>query len=128
AIKASNHYFIFFFSSRRRHTRWPRDWSSDVCSSDLAPSVKWEACIGDESGSQEVPDPSRVSGMPSGASGPDVGCGMCICAHNAPDGRTVGLTDRDTTASAKASEMDFNRSMSVPQAFLDQTSFSADGD
>src|SRR5690625_2735067 len=27
--------FLFFFSSRRRHTRWPRDWSSDVCSSDL---------------------------------------------------------------------------------------------
>src|SRR5690625_276205 len=27
--------FFFFFSSRRRHTRWPRDWSSDVCSSDL---------------------------------------------------------------------------------------------
>src|SRR5439155_14883500 len=25
----------FFFSSRGRHTRWPRDWSSDVCSSDL---------------------------------------------------------------------------------------------
>src|SRR5690625_6679379 len=24
-----------FFSSRRRHTRWRRDWSSDVCSSDL---------------------------------------------------------------------------------------------
>src|SRR5207253_6442359 len=23
-------------SSRRRHTRWPRDWSSDVCSSDLS--------------------------------------------------------------------------------------------
>src|SRR5699024_11725179 len=26
----------FFFSSRRRHTRSKRDWSSDVCSSDLA--------------------------------------------------------------------------------------------
>src|SRR5690606_25490031 len=26
---------IFFFSSRRRHTRFSRDWSSDVCSSDL---------------------------------------------------------------------------------------------
>src|SRR5699024_11682050 len=26
---------IFFFSSRRRHTRSKRDWSSDVCSSDL---------------------------------------------------------------------------------------------
>src|SRR5690554_7619342 len=29
------HYVIFFFSSRRRHTRCGRDWSSDVCSSDL---------------------------------------------------------------------------------------------
>src|SRR5215510_15673136 len=29
-----------FFSSRRRHTRWPRDWSSDVCSSDLAAPAK----------------------------------------------------------------------------------------
>src|SRR5256884_6451613 len=27
--------FAFFFSSRRRHTRCSRDWSSDVCSSDL---------------------------------------------------------------------------------------------
>src|SRR2546429_7666529 len=30
---------FFFFSSRRRHTRCSRDWSSDVCSSDLAPAV-----------------------------------------------------------------------------------------
>src|SRR5438105_5728309 len=28
--------FVFFFSSRRRHTRSTRDWSSDVCSSDLS--------------------------------------------------------------------------------------------
>src|SRR5882762_11467214 len=27
--------FVFFFSSRRRHTRFKCDWSSDVCSSDL---------------------------------------------------------------------------------------------
>src|SRR5256884_6189098 len=31
--------FFFFFSSRRRHTRCSRDWSSDVCSSDLTESV-----------------------------------------------------------------------------------------
>src|SRR2546422_4187069 len=31
--------FIFFFSSRRRHTICSRDWSSDVCSSDL-PSAR----------------------------------------------------------------------------------------
>src|SRR2546422_1633281 len=30
--------FFFFFSSRRRHTRCSRDWSSDVCSSDLRPA------------------------------------------------------------------------------------------
>src|SRR5256885_4483084 len=29
-------FFFFFFSSRRRHTRLQGDWSSDVCSSDLA--------------------------------------------------------------------------------------------
>src|SRR5207302_8098926 len=29
---------FFFFSSRRRHTRFSRDWSSDVCSSDLISS------------------------------------------------------------------------------------------
>src|SRR6266568_733219 len=36
--------FCFFFSSRRRHTRWNCDWSSDVCSSDLPAklAVKFE--------------------------------------------------------------------------------------
>src|SRR5690606_40432243 len=32
--------FFFFFSSRRRHTRFSRDWSSDVCSSDLVPGSR----------------------------------------------------------------------------------------
>src|SRR2546429_3464295 len=35
---------VFFFSSRRRHTRCSRDWSSDVCSSDLHqldPMASW---------------------------------------------------------------------------------------
>src|SRR5690554_7214035 len=31
--------FFFFFSSRRRHTRCGRDWSSDVCSSDLTLTI-----------------------------------------------------------------------------------------
>src|SRR2546429_2096047 len=33
---------VFFFSSRRRHTRCSRDWSSDVCSSDLTDQWPWE--------------------------------------------------------------------------------------
>src|SRR5438309_9771563 len=40
--------FSFFFSSRRRHTRWNCDWSSDVCSSDLGsgPTGPARACDG----------------------------------------------------------------------------------
>src|SRR5699024_11294686 len=36
---ATRDLLYFFFSSRRRHTRSKRDWSSDVCSSDL---VEWK--------------------------------------------------------------------------------------
>src|SRR6266496_1400831 len=43
---------IFFFSSRRRHTRSLRDWSSDVCSSDLDQRV------------EQPGDPGRVLGVP----------------------------------------------------------------
>src|SRR3989440_1999300 len=41
--------YFFFFSSRRRHTRSDRDWSSDVCSSDLGAQVLsggWGLAIG----------------------------------------------------------------------------------
>src|SRR6267154_4146590 len=37
--RAANAKAPFFFSSRRRHTRWTGDWSSDVCSSDLDTTV-----------------------------------------------------------------------------------------
>src|SRR5699024_11383947 len=39
--------FVFFFSSRRRHTSSKRDWSSDVCSSDLACSLDAPSCRAD---------------------------------------------------------------------------------
>src|SRR3989454_9665821 len=38
-------FFFFFFSSRRRHTRLQGDWSSDVCSSDLALPVEYEGAL-----------------------------------------------------------------------------------
>src|SRR4051812_49823097 len=37
--------FVFFFSSRRRHTRLTCDWSSDVCSSDLSPAPAQSAGV-----------------------------------------------------------------------------------
>src|SRR5260370_32045749 len=40
--------YNFFFSSRRRHTRFKCDWSSDVCSSDLKmPLEKWTQEVND---------------------------------------------------------------------------------
>src|SRR5436189_5044577 len=40
-------YCIFFFSSRRRHTRYIGDWSSDVCSSDLGLDLADPVCAAD---------------------------------------------------------------------------------
>src|SRR5690606_40388921 len=45
----------FFFSSRRRHTRFSRDWSSDVCSSDLAGGAVLDALAGAPWGSALSP-------------------------------------------------------------------------
>src|SRR3989337_3502573 len=51
--------FFVFVSSRRRHTRCYRDWSSDVCSSDLARAFQndWAAAIAAESAIQITPEP-----------------------------------------------------------------------
>src|SRR5690348_12182132 len=44
-VTSSRPLLYFFFSSRRRHTRWTGDWSSDVCSSDLARSGAGPALV-----------------------------------------------------------------------------------
>src|SRR5437762_14046837 len=53
---------IFFFSIRRRHTRYIGDWSSDVCSSDLS-SSRSHLCISSSSGwcISEATRPRRVA-------------------------------------------------------------------
>src|SRR5437660_5706582 len=53
------HEQYFFFSSRRRHTRWPRDWSSHVCSSDLDFTVPPNEQSGIFVGTREWDVPSR---------------------------------------------------------------------
>src|SRR5690606_39602225 len=45
---------LFFFSSRRRHTRFSRDWSSDVCSSDLKRPASAEIMMGAGAVAQRV--------------------------------------------------------------------------
>src|SRR3989440_9611780 len=60
--------FFFFFSSRRRHTRSDRDWSSDVCSSDLL-----NGGTPAENASAAVPAQailSALTSLPAGAAAP----------------------------------------------------------
>src|SRR5256884_3316346 len=51
---------LFFFSSRRRHTRCSRDWSSDVCSSDLYP---WKILTGRNDRLPTLRQPGGLSGF-----------------------------------------------------------------
>src|SRR5437870_12002001 len=46
----------FLFSRRRRHTSWPRDWSSDVCSSDLP--ITWNAAETYDASSAALTEPA----------------------------------------------------------------------
>src|SRR2546430_9593196 len=50
--------YFFFFSSRRRHTRFDCDWSSDVCSSDLVDAVL--ICVPTPLDERREPDLSYV--------------------------------------------------------------------
>src|SRR2546429_2794589 len=69
--------FFFFFSSRRRHTRCSRDWSSDVCSSDLIGIIM--ACVSLVAGSLTGMGGSGM-GMSARALGFGMGVGAVIVA------------------------------------------------
>src|SRR5690625_6856354 len=57
-------YEHFFLSSRRRHTRWPRDWSSDVCSSDLPCGLTRGPWLG-QLGRHQPRSPVVTGGLPT---------------------------------------------------------------
>src|SRR5207245_3359705 len=65
--------FWFFFSSRRRHTRCYRDWSSDVCSSDLQqrgrPHAEPHGVDDDPVGGERGREIARQIGVPLGVVG-----------------------------------------------------------
>src|SRR5256885_3738302 len=70
-------YLVFFFSSRRRHTRLQGDWSSDVCSSDL----KFESTL---SSLEPSKDPAVLG------KGQQVFLQMCAPCHRPDGGGLVG--------------------------------------
>src|SRR5438874_13302891 len=56
---------LFFFSSRRRHTRSLRDWSSDVCSSDLRPQQRQAPCTSSSEATRRIVGKSNPAPSPN---------------------------------------------------------------
>src|SRR2546429_7239315 len=107
---------FFFFSSRRRHTRCSRDWSSDVCSSDLGlPPAPAEMAVA-RRGRVRVPEPDAdgrilvpvtdVLPLRLPSSGPPAGWDLQEFAGHASvqvvhdEGRGAGQLQRDRAAFA----------------------------
>src|SRR5690606_39747459 len=95
--------FAFFFSSRRRHTRFSRDWSSDVCSSDLKlVNEYWEDLLhAKENGKKVV----YTTGLPIG---PFIAAQDMAWIHGRSEERRVGKECRlrSTRAESRAKPMD----------------------
>src|SRR6266496_5593307 len=92
---------IFFFSSRRRHTRSLRDWSSDVCSSDLGGgsnrsggNVAWRrrASGGRTAEAQDRQTARGGSAAPNGEGGSAAGKGE---AQSCPAGAVLPFRAQD---------------------------------
>src|SRR6266513_2716071 len=110
---------FFFFSSKRRHTRSKRDWSSDVCSSDLAyvPAMSDEAVIVRNQGTIFLAGPPLVKAATGeevsaeALGGADVHCRTSgVADHYAQD-------DEDALRIARTILETLNR---PPKRFLDQ--------
>src|SRR3989440_868868 len=71
---------LFFFSSRRRHTRSDRDWSSDVCSSDLKDDRELRKATGGEWTSVRVFDDKDRGAEPASGSARTAGMVICPCS------------------------------------------------
>src|SRR5690606_39807793 len=88
---------FFFFSSRRRHTRFSRDWSSDVCSSDLVYRL-YRRTVEDDTG--ELTDVTLVASFKGGVSGGTVDSARAMMEAVAEDG-----SDRKSVVWGKSVEL-----------------------
>src|SRR5690348_17687817 len=84
---------FFFFSSRRRHTRWTGDWSSDVCSSDLLRCGGWQC----------GPGASASPGLAGGARAAPAGVGARAAGHRRA--RQPGRAGRGHGADRKSTRL-----------------------
>src|SRR5262245_62374897 len=103
---------VFFFSSRRRHTRCLSDWSSDVCSSDLRASTAFQASerievrehrverfveVNPTDIVAELPLVERRGERPPGRIGRPREIGRASCRERVDDGGDEGLDEQTHT-------------------------------
>src|SRR2546430_11355929 len=95
--------FVFFFSSRRRHTRFDCDWSSDVCSSDLVVDRDAESLAVARRACADYPEIRLVladaAALPVREGVADVVTSALTLHHLEPDGAVASL--REMAAAAR---------------------------
>src|SRR3712207_7164123 len=109
--------FFFFFSSRRRHTRYWRDWSSDVCSSDLRAAARSSPSGPSGSAScrrwRPAGTPVRTAGRPSTAR---------RCGWRGTRGASTSRPDRESGVVGKRVDLGGARFLKKKKKQLSHTS------
>src|SRR6266496_4948891 len=100
------YFFFFFFSSRRRHTRSLRDWSSDVCSSDLPWNLVVEVALHLGEKTVRTIAMDSTDGLMRGQEVRDTGDGIQVPVGEATLGRIMNVVgepvdERGPIAAAK---------------------------
>src|SRR6266536_4415121 len=116
--------FFFFFSSRRRHTRSTRDWSSDVCYSDLAdrPSGGGPKWADPRPWPEVVRRPARTLGCAPGVNAVGVRIGTWILErYEANPGRVEGNLGarREPQLGENGADVALDRRLGDPQLTRD---------
>src|SRR5690606_32769921 len=110
----------FFFSSRRRHTRFSRDWSSDVCSSDLGVRASWYGRDASNPSYDDAIDPAGESHSRSLGFG---GGGKTVDNTNKTAGITLTWTPDDQqtiTFDYDASRQEYDNAIKVNDAGVEE--------
>src|SRR5690625_1633514 len=113
---------LFFFSSRRRHTRWPRDWSSDVCSSDLPVSAGSAPPAGARAFLRIFTHPVLIAGTRNAADSPRTihmggALGGLVCVTARPVVTWPDLSDPGGSARRKDTDVVFDDAVNKAKNF-----------
>src|SRR5690606_25575667 len=117
---------LFFFSSRRRHTRFSRDWSSDVCSSDLVRKFEGADLV-----DEPAANPGGLFGAGRGNALPAEADALLLYAlglsEEAPEGKLLGVHPERARGYVRGfldrHNISLQRGLSVEEGVVTRTEF-----